>query len=48
MINKLVLYGPLQDPMTATLTIIIVTNDDKMRIVRTLREDNTSRIKVNN
>ncbi|GJS56926.1 hypothetical protein Tco_0651710 [Tanacetum coccineum] len=40
--------GPLQDPTTATITAIIITNGDGIWRVRTFRENNIPRIKVNN
>ncbi|GKB55071.1 hypothetical protein Tco_0905824, partial [Tanacetum coccineum] len=40
--------GPLQDPTTATITTIIITNGDGIWRVRTFQENNIPRIKVNN
>ncbi|GJY66619.1 hypothetical protein Tco_0468857 [Tanacetum coccineum] len=40
--------GPLQDPTTATITTIIITNGDGIWRVKTFQENNIPRIKVNN
>ncbi|GJZ28098.1 hypothetical protein Tco_0572745 [Tanacetum coccineum] len=40
--------GPLQDPTTATITTIIITNSDGIWRVKTFQENNIPRIKVNN